>query len=85
MQKVYIVMRNADQTEGRGPMYPTGYGFTSAVVASQLVNPNDYIRDEINEITIFDNLNDFKAWRNADLRERALNKLTREEKAVLGL
>lgn len=117
--KAYVVLRNGDQTEGRGPMIPVGYVRTREDALKIVTNPLFYkkhgvhgcppygngeydVREE--SIKIFDSFDEFMKWEfgisdkellkmNEEEAKQALetkiknalNKLTQEEKVILGL
>ena len=92
MNNIYLVMQNTDLTEGRGQMVPVAaclnentahkiadkisksYGFSS--VSKGLFN--------VKTLVIIDNFESWEKELNARIK-RALQKLTIEEREVLGL
>ena len=86
--KILVVKKNADMTEGSGPMMPVAY-FTEFDDALQCKNKIPGIMGtrsgiEIEEIIVFDNFNDWNHGRLDKIKKRALEKLTVEERKVLG-
>ncbi len=101
-ERVFAIMANADQVEGRGASYFTGIAFTWRVDALAFVNSEMYANKwgvmgtkgdklDVREMTIaiFDSYieckDNFESVLNAEARERALAKLTPEDRKVLGL
>jgi hypothetical protein len=92
MQKVYIVLKNADMTEGRGPMFPFTV-FLSKAVAQVFISkqggvfggPPDNGGWDIKEMEAYGTLEEYNKGKQEALKQSALKKLTREEKEVLGL
>lgn len=95
--KVYMTFRNADTTEGRGPMVPDRC-FT------KLKDANDYIDLQsgvmgrkakwseqkhgdwyVSEVNVYDSLGDAEHQRTEEIKRNALSKLSLEEKTLLGL
>lgn len=81
---------NSDTNEGRGPDVLVGY-FTHAADAKRAVKGKDgWGRDgrvkPVNEtITICESYEDYEVLIAKNTKERALNKLSPEEKKILGL
>lgn len=103
MEKVYIVMKNADFTEGRGPMLlhslwedgedAIGYiqkqqGIFGSI---QKVERNKYGKYaycngyEIQEKFVISKGSDIEAYQKQEVVQKALAKLTKEERSLLGL
>ena len=95
--KVYLTQKNADMTEGKGPM-------VNDLCFLNLKDAKDYIdkqsgimgrRDKwsekkfgdwiVLEINVFRNLDEIEVFKHEKIKEKALAKLTQEEKEVLGL
>lgn len=95
--KVYMTYRNADTTEGRGPMVPDK-------CFSKLEDANDYIDLQsgvmgrkakwseqkhgdwyVAEVNVCDSLGDAEHQRIEEIKRKALSKLTPEGKRRLGL
>lgn len=103
MKKVYIVMKNADFTEGRGPMlfdcaFEHGkdaveyVSFQEGIYGSpQLVQMNTYGHYAyangylIDEVVVHQSIDAMEAAQVALQRQKALAKLTEEEKKLLGI
>lgn len=91
MKIAYVVMRNSDQTEGKGPMYLLDDAvFIDSNDASQVQrtrkkNSGVWIEDEIREVLIFDNFREYREYLDGKVRAKALAKLSDEEKKVLGV
>jgi hypothetical protein len=86
---VYLVYRNADLTEGRGPDVLEGI-FKDREVADEYamkLEPygfkNQFCR--VKEEVVHCDYKDFETYKKAELRKRALSKLTEEERKVLGV
>lgn len=62
-----------DNTDGQG---------ADAVRKWMTKNPHDYIREE--ELMIFSDISDYNEFNSGKVRERALAKLTAEERKALG-
>lgn len=95
MIPIYAAMENMDKNEGRGPVVPVGF-FTSkadAIEANGLVPgvmggwndclPREYI--------LYDSVEEFadnrgcETTRDKSLRAKALKKLTKDERRVMGI
>ena len=97
--ELFATTRNTDQTEGRGANVPTGYfrdrRIAEAVVMDKRyaqfcimgVQTNSDIKDMIDSkpINIYDSVEDFFNNLDGKVRERAIAKLSMEERRVLGL
>jgi hypothetical protein len=99
--KLWAVKANHDTTEGRGSMYdvfytttkdaalkivndPTFYG-RYGVMGTPPYNFGEYDVDE-RQITVFESFDEYKKLYDADTKkQKALAKLTAEEKKLLGL
>lgn len=95
---VYGVYCSADRTEGRGPSVHTGLCFRSKSEAQKYVRSQDYanrygvmgttgsdfdVRAMV--LYIMDTVEDLNASRKEEARQKALAKLTEEDKQALGL
>lgn len=89
MRKVYLVMKNADLTEGRGPM------LVEAVVdneadAKLIAVENEPYRQfgqfcEVKIMPVLSNSSEYIKQKKIEAIARAKAKLTREERVLLGL
>ena len=96
-KKVFVVNRNSDQTEGRGPLIPFCYTETREL-ALQIINSpifyrkygvqrckeGDYLVRET-ELVVFSNFEEFMLSEQSEAAKKTLAKLTKEDKEVLGL
>ena len=94
---IYEVCRNADQTEGRGPMVPIKrISDRDAAVAYIEAQPDAYgiqrkwINDrygdfQLRQLDVFESLEEIEDYVPIDKRQRALDKLNDEDKRALGL
>lgn len=102
MEKIYIVFKNADFVEGRGPMqFHMAFSDGEEAIKYVKVKPgifglqkvernkyglfacaNGY---EINEVYLYDTVSSYEEIQNQEKIRNALNKLTEEEKKLLGL
>lgn len=76
-------MKNADETEGHGPMVPDEC-FINRLDAENYIR-TQFAGWEIKEITIHENMVEFRNEIQQRLRKSALDKLTAAEKLALGL
>lgn len=97
-RKVWIVMRNADTVEGRGPMVDVGLAFTNKEQADKYIDWKPGVMGRrlewskidhgdwtLKELTLLDTAPEgFERDKEAVIAQ-ALKKLTAEEKQVLGL
>src|SRR5574343_1138633 len=94
---VYLTKRNADMTEGRGPMV-NDLCFANRNEAEAYIDEQDGVMGRrerwsqrafgdwtIDEVEVLDSYRDALAVKKESLKARALLKLTKEEKAALGL
>lgn len=84
----YRVMINEDSVEGRGRMIPLAYFTTKpdAHACAQGRGPMGASDGEVEQITVFCSYADWlENHKTLELRQRALNKLTKEEREALGL
>ncbi len=88
MKKIFVVMANADRTEGRGPNVPYHY-CSNAPLAEKLkkgMGPMGCSDGYVEEAWLLEELGDEnKAVQIRELKKQALAKLTREERIALGL
>lgn len=88
--KIFVFMKNADQTEGRGPMVPV-CGFTDKTEAQKVADrlePYGFSGqfNEVREFTVYNKAEDFPGYpSDENLKKHALAKLTAQEKKLLGL
>jgi hypothetical protein len=89
MIKAFCITYNSDLTEGRGPSRTAGYATTPGVagfIAAKCPRIMGVSRsDQIDEIVIFESIEEFDMETREGIRKRAIAKLTPEEKAVLGV
>jgi len=86
MKIVYEVLRNMDQNEGRGPMkrFAAFSNKADAIVASK--GQDGWGGDaQIEPIHVFESVEEYETKTRMDIKTRALNKLSDEEKEALGL
>jgi hypothetical protein len=95
----YLVMKNADMTEGRGPNMPTGIGFLDKSEGKKYIDAQFGVMGrpapaggwgrygdwELVPITIMDTADQAFVNARAKIKADALAKLTWEEKEALGL
>ena len=97
--KCFEVLGNTDTTEGRGPMKVVAR-FSTRKAAEEFVKSKIYARwcvmgyqsektdltyiDEV-DLIILDSIGEFEEQEKADIRARALAKLTKVERAALGV
>jgi hypothetical protein len=95
--KIYQTYRNSDDIEGRGPMVPD-LAFLHKAHAERYIDEQpgimgrkgkwsqqEYGDWEIIEVNVIENEFDPAEYKLIKLRERALSKLSEEEKKALGL
>jgi len=86
---IYEILRNADTTEGRGPMVHFALAAdleTADKIAERVPKIMGVGRaHHIVERFVFETLFDFDEYNEGAVREAALNKLTALEKRALGL
>lgn len=98
MQTIYIAQKNADTTEGRGPMINVCAFFTFEEAAKFVDDKPGVMgrREKWSEkkwggdwkilpIAVFDNVAEYESEHQEELRQAALKKLTLEERRILGL
>lgn len=93
-EDVWTVKANSDTTEGRGSDIHVGYfkrktdaikaGVGRGVMGTDLREPYS-IKQEKVRLIVYDNYTEFEEEETRSLRDRALSKLTYEEKKALGL
>jgi hypothetical protein len=85
--RVWQVWVNTDSIEGRGQMKLFGQFVNrhDAEEAAQGKGPMGASDGDIREGIICDSMDAFKAWKQDERRQRALSKLTFEDKQILGL
>lgn len=94
---IYQTNRNSDTTEGRGPMVPD-LAFTKRSLAETYIDGQPGVQGRtgkwsqekygdwnISEVEVLDELPENIEKKKQEIRKRALNKLTDEERKVLGL
>jgi hypothetical protein len=96
MITIHIVRKNADSTEGSGPMVPikyiTDYEAAVAYVEAQpdpygrvrSWNANRYGDLSLEEVPVFESLDEIDDYAAIDIKAQALAKLTEQEKRALG-
>lgn len=83
---VYVVLKNADMIEGRGPMLLHSVWSNEKQPKLFIHNKNNYDGlYEIKQMSVYDSIVQMNAIEESNLRARALAKLTPEEMAALGL
>lgn len=84
---VYLVMKNADSMEGRGPMLIETAFFHGPHASHFIESQGGRDRGlwEVRELVVHEEQIDASAWQQEKVRQRALAKLTREEQRALGL
>lgn len=87
MKVIYRAERNQDQTEGRGPMVPIAYFFhkTDAQRAAKGHGVMGVGDGDVVQVKVYESFDDWGEGRRIELRERALSKLTPEERKALGV
>lgn len=89
MKILYQVWYNEDGTEGRGRMIPLNAAFSSkpsAEKAAKNRGPMGASDGEIRLLAVYDSHEEYVKYHDIEsVRQRALNKLSEEEKKVLGL
>ena len=91
----YVVTRNSDLTEGRGTSLPVAH-FYDLAEAKRAASDKDLVAQYgvwgsgplgISQVQIFgyDSLEEYKDRQALNVKDRALAKLTAEERKVLGL
>lgn len=97
--KAYVARRNADTTEGRGPMIPDAY-FLNKKDAEAHIDPQEGVMGrkapsgrwsqerygdwDIVEVEVHASLSEFQENRERQLREEALASLTPRQRRALG-
>lgn len=99
MKIIFLALKNADMTEGRGPMV-TEAAFAKEIDANTFTDKQPGVMGRMSEkgwskekygdwevkpLVVFESLEEKIAWDNGKTRRRALAKLTPEERAALGL
>jgi hypothetical protein len=91
MKQAYLLERNADTIEGRGPMRFVGV-FSDRDSASVISNSEVCGWDmggnpcgQITPITIYESVKEFREEATREIRAQALKKLNDAEKKALGL
>lgn len=89
MKKVYVVFRNADLNEGRGPMLVEAIceKQTDANVVADSAEPYGHRGQfcQVEAWPVLATAGEYLDQKTRKLKEKALAKLTSEEKKVLGL
>lgn len=98
--KLWACQANRDQTEGRGPMYDVCYASTKDTAIKIVTNPTFYKNYGVmgcapfdggkydvveREMVVYDNIGEYLEGIKNQAVQTALNKLTKEEKELLGL
>lgn len=87
VKTAYRASKNADQTEGRGPMVTIAI-FTNRADAIQAASGKGVMgvgNGDVEQINIYDSFHEYEMAVSEKVRERAMAKLTFEEKKALGL
>lgn len=85
MKIIYVARKNQDQTEGRGPMVPIGYFYTKADAEKAVAGLGPMGIGDVETGKLWENYDDYKSGNDEAILRRALDKLTPEEKRVLGI
>jgi hypothetical protein len=96
---IYIPFYNSDMTEGRGPMVPKRFAFTTLAEAIKYINSQLGVMGRkpaggswgnegdwaIQEFPVIELAQSVKEAEDAQLRQKVLSRLNADEKRVLGL
>ncbi len=87
MKIIYAAERNADSTEGRGPMVPIAYFDNESDAKKAAVGHGvmGYGDGEVKAIKVYASIEDWQNGEQEDLRKKALAKLSPAEIKALGL
>ncbi len=87
MKTIYIAMRNSDMTEGRGPMVAIAAfeNRPDAVMAAKGWGVMGIGDGTVEELRVYSSFNDWEKGEAKWMRKRALDKLSEQDKRVLGL
>lgn len=78
MKTVTLVMKNSDQTEGRGSNWPV-LGFQLRASAEQYIaEQGRYFVGSVLNVVIYDSISDYEYHNSDQLRARTIEKLRRE-------
>lgn len=83
MKTIWLVLYNADQTEGRGPMISNGIAFTSKEEGDNYIDDHPGVM--LQESTLLDHAYEAYDLELSKARDSGLAKLTDLEKQALGL
>jgi hypothetical protein len=87
MMTIYEATKNSDRLEGRGHTIRIA-AFTKREDAEQAAKGHGVMgmgNGDVDPITVYENFVEYLSKSKADLRKKALAKLTPEEKAALGI
>lgn len=87
MKTVWLALKNADMTEGRGPMvtiaaFNEQRDATRAVTGWGVMGVGD---GDVEPLLVYDSFNEYNEKKLMERRNKALAKLTREDREVLGI
>lgn len=90
---VYVVLKNSDEVEGRGPMVLDSIFYSEEVAKAYAEDRYNYYGHgalkqgwaTVREMAVLDVAGDWRTEVREQQRRKALAKLTHEERAVLGL
>lgn len=89
MIKIYAGMENSDLTEGRGPMVAKGYFLNradaEAFASTVLMGVMGVGCGEVKELDVYEDISEHPRWTTEMLKKSALAKLTKAERAALGV
>lgn len=90
MIEAFHVQTNSDTTEGRGHMRSYGFFVREQDAHRAAKESNNYdmggtLLATVTKVKVFESYEDFLDHRQIEARERALSKLTKEDRQVLGL
>lgn len=92
MQTVYLVEQLQDTTEGRGPFLSLGYASTDRNVARAIADANEPYKQtgaggmcRVVPVLVVDSIEEYDEGKLREKRRKALEKLTTEDKQILGL
>jgi hypothetical protein len=87
MRTIWAARRNADSTEGRGPMIVIGMfedqqAATRAASGWGVMGVGD---GDVEPMIVYESFREYNDEKTKELKNKALAKLTREDREVLGL